>query len=250
MLLRINALKIILPEGLARAFKIKTRVEVWYMSTPRLSLDKDLDELNQDILKMGGIIEQQIYEAVECLINKDRDLAETVIKRDDQVDGLQQVIEDKSVRLVIRQQPIAKDLRAIFVGIKLVTDLERISDIAVNIARIANRIIDQQYIKPLIDIPRMAKIAQTIVRVALDSYVSRDINMAESLFDMEEEIDHLYSQIFRELLVIMMENPRTISQATQLLMVARHLERIGDHSTNIGEMVVYLETGKRIKLND
>ncbi|MGI5859643.1 MAG: phosphate signaling complex protein PhoU [Tepidanaerobacteraceae bacterium] len=220
------------------------------MSTPRLSLDKDLDELNQDILKMGGIIEQQIYEAVECLINKDRDLAETVIKRDDQVDGLQQVIEDKSVRLVIRQQPIAKDLRAIFVGIKLVTDLERISDIAVNIARIANRIIDQQYIKPLIDIPRMAKIAQTIVRVALDSYVSRDINMAESLFDMEEEIDHLYSQIFRELLVIMMENPRTISQATQLLMVARHLERIGDHSTNIGEMVVYLETGKRIKLND
>lgn len=219
------------------------------MSAPRLSLDKDLDELNQDILKMGGIIEQQIYEAVECLINKDQDLAETVIKRDDQVDGLQQVIEDKSVRLVIRQQPIAKDLHAIFVGIKLVTDLERISDIAVNIARIANRIIDQQYIKPLIDIPRMAKIAQTIVRVALDSYVSRDINMAESLFDMEEEIDHLYSQIFRELLVIMMENPRTISQATQLLMVARHLERIGDHSTNIGEMVVCLETGKRIKLN-
>jgi phosphate transport system protein len=220
------------------------------MSAPRLSLDKDLDELNQDILKMGGIIEQQIYEAVECLINKDRDLAEKVIKRDDEVDELQQIIEDKSVRLVIRQQPIAKDLRTIFVGIKLVTDLERISDIAVNIARIANRIIDQQYIKPLIDIPRMAKIAQTIVRVALDSYVRRDVNMAESLFDMEEEIDHLYSQIFRELLVIMMENPRTISQATQLLMVARHLERIGDHSTNIGEMVVYLETGKRIKLND
>ena len=220
------------------------------MSAPRLSLDKDLDELNQDILKMGGIIEQQIYEAVECLINKDRDLAEKVIKRDDEVDELQQIIEDKSVRLVIRQQPIAKDLRTIFVGIKLVTDLERISDIAVNIARIANRIIDQQYIKPLIDIPRMAKIAQTIVRVALDSYVRRDVNMAESLFDMEEEIDHLYSQIFRELLVIMMENPRTISQATQFLMVARHLERIGDHSTNIGEMVVYLETGKRIKLND
>ena len=208
------------------------------MSAPRLSLDKDLDELNQDILKMGGIIEQQIYEAVECLINKDRDLAEKVIKRDDEVDELQQIIEDKSVRLVIRQQPIAKDLRTIFVGIKLVTDLERISDIAVNIARIANRIIDQQYIKPLIDIPRMAKIAQNIVRVALDSYVRRDVNMAESLLDMEDAIDHLYAQIFRELLVIMMENPRTISQATQLLMVARHLERIGDHSTNIGEMVV------------
>jgi phosphate transport system protein len=220
------------------------------MSAPRQWFDKDLDELNYEILKMGGIIEQQIYDAVQSLISKDLDLAEKVIEQDDQVDELQQKIENKSVRLVIRQQPIAKDLRAIFVGIKLVTDLERISDIAVNIARIAKRILNEEYIKPLIDIPRMAKIAQTIVRVSLDSYVKRDINMAESLFSMEEEIDHLYAQIFRELLVIMMENPRTISQATQLLMVARHLERIGDHSTNIGEMVVYLETGKRIKLND
>ncbi|NLZ53623.1 MAG: phosphate signaling complex protein PhoU [Thermoanaerobacteraceae bacterium] len=220
------------------------------MSAPRQWFDKDLDELNQEILKMGGIIEQQIYDAVESLISKDLDLAEKVIERDDQVDELQQIIEDRSVRLVIRQQPIAKDLRAIFVGIKLVTDLERISDIAVNIAKIARRILKEKYIKPLIDIPRMAKIAQNIVRVALDSYVKRDIKMAESLFDLEEEIDHLYAQIFRELLVIMLENPRTISQATQLLMVARQLERIGDHSTNIGEMVVYLETGKRIKLND
>ena len=219
------------------------------MSAPRQWFDKDLDELNQEILKMGGIIEQQIYDAVESLISKDLDLAEKVIERDDQVDELQQIIEDRSVRLVI-QQPIAKDLRAIFVGIKLVTDLERISDIAVNIAKIARRILKEKYIKPLIDIPRMAKIAQNIVRVALDSYVKRDIKMAESLFDLEEEIDHLYAQIFRELLVIMLENPRTISQATQLLMVARQLERIGDHSTNIGEMVVYLETGKRIKLND
>jgi len=219
------------------------------MSVPRQWFDKDLDELNQEILKMGGIIEEQIYDAVKSLISRDLDLAEKVIERDDQVDELQQIIEDKSVRLVIRQQPIAKDLRAIFVGIKLVTDLERISDIAVNIARIAKRILKEEYVKPLIDIPRMAKIAQNIVRVALDLYVKRDVNMVESLIDMEEEIDHLYSQIFRELLVIMSENPRTISQATQLLMVARQLERIGDHSTNIGEMVVYLETGKRIKLN-
>lgn len=220
------------------------------MSAPRQWFDKDLDELNQEILKMGGIIEQQIYDAVESLISKDLGLAETVINRDDQVDELQQIIEDKCIRLVIRQQPMAKDMRAVFAGIKLVTDLERISDTAVNISRIAKRIIDEQYIKPLIDIPRMAKVAQDIVRVALDSFVRRNINMAESLFDMEEEIDHLYAQIFRELLVIMMENPKTISQATQLLMVARHLERIGDHSTNIGEMVVYLETGRRIKLND
>lgn len=220
------------------------------MSTPRQWFDKDLDELNQEILKMGGIIEEQIYDAVEALIRKDLDLAEKVIQRDDQVDELQEIIEDKSVRLVIRQQPIAKDLRTIFAGIKLVTDLERISDIAVNIARIAKKILKEEYVKPLIDIPRVAKIAQNIVRVALDAYVKRDVSMAESLVEMEEAIDHLYSQIFRELLVIMLENPKTVSQAMQLIMVARQLERIGDHSTNIGEMVVYLETGKRIKLND
>ncbi len=220
------------------------------MSTPRQWFDKDLDELNQEILKMGGIIEEQIYDAVEALIRKDLDLAEKVIQRDDQVDELQEIIEDKSVRLVIQQQPIAKDLRTIFAGIKLVTDLERISDIAVNIARIAKKILKEEYVKPLIDIPRVAKIAQNIVRVALDAYVKRDVSMAESLVEMEEAIDHLYSQIFRELLVIMLENPKTVSQAMQLIMVARQLERIGDHSTNIGEMVVYLETGKRIKLND
>jgi phosphate transport system protein len=220
------------------------------MSAPRQWFDKDLDELNQEILKMGGIIEEQIYDAVKSLTSKDLVLAEKVIHRDDRVDELQQIIEDKSVRLVIRQQPIAKDLRTIFAGIKLVTDLERISDIAVNIARIAKRIIKEEYVKPLIDIPRMAKIAQKIVRVALDSYVKRDVGMAESLVEMEEEIDRLYSQVFEELLVIMEEKPRTIFQAAQLIMVARQLERIGDHSTNIGEMVVYLVTGKRIKLND
>lgn len=220
------------------------------MSAPRQWFDKDLDELNQEILKMGGIIEEQIYDAVKSLTSKDLVLAEKVIHRDDRVDELQQIIEDKSVRLVIRQQPIAKDLRTIFAGIKLVTDLERISDIAVNIARIAKRIIKEEYVKPLIDIPRMAKIAQKIVRVALDSYVKRDVGMAESLVEMEEEIDRLYSQVFEELLVIMEEKPRTIFQAAQLIMVARQLERIGDHSTNIGEMVIYLVTGKRIKLND
>jgi len=131
-----------------------------------------------------------------------------------------------------------------------VTDLERISDIAVNIARISKRMLTGEYVKPRIDIPRMANMAQNILKLALDSYVKRDVRMAESLVAMEEEIDHLYSKIFQELVVIMQENPKTVPHAVQLIMVARQLERIGDHCTNIGEMVVYLEKGERVKLND
>lgn len=220
------------------------------MSTIRSSFDRELDELHQDILRMGGIVEQQIYEAVESLVKKDAELAEAVINRDSLVDDLQLSIEDKCVKLIARQQPIAKDLRTIFVGIKLVTDLERISDRAVDIAEITKRLLKQQYIKPLIDIPRMAQISQRMIGMALDAYVRRDVKMAQELYHLEEEIDHLYSQIFRELLFIMIEDPKTVSQATHLLFVGRHLERIGDHGTNIGEMVVYLETGERVKLND
>lgn len=220
------------------------------MSSLREWFDRDLNELNKEILKMGGIIEEQIYEAVQSLANRDINLAEKVIRRDDQVDELHQIIEDKGIGLVIREQPIAKDLRTIFAGIKLVTDLERISDIAVNIARISKRMLTGEYVKPLIDIPRMANMVQNILKLALDSYVKRDVRMAESLVAMEEEIDHLYSKIFQELVVIMQENPKTVPHAVQLIMVARQLERIGDHCTNIGEMVVYLEKGKRVKLND
>lgn len=220
------------------------------MSSLREWFDIDLNELNKEILKMGGIIEEQIYEAVQSLANRDINLAEKVIRRDDQVDELHQIIEDKGIGLVIREQPIAKDLRTIFAGIKLVTDLERISDIAVNIARISKRMLTGEYVKPRIDIPRMANMAQNILKLALDSYVKRDVRMAESLVAMEEEIDHLYSKIFQELVVIMQENPKTVPHAVQLIMVARQLERIGDHCTNIGEMVVYLEKGERVKLND
>jgi len=220
------------------------------MSSLREWFDIDLNELNKEILKMGGIIEEQIYEAVQSLANRDINLAEKVIRRDDQVDELHQIIEDKGIGLVIREQPIAKDLRTIFAGIKLVTDLERISDIAVNIARISKRMLTGEYVKPRIDIPRMANMVQNILKLALDSYVKRDVRMAESLVAMEEEIDHLYSKIFQELVVIMQENPKTVPHAVQLIMVARQLERIGDHCTNIGEMVVYLEKGERVKLND
>lgn len=224
-------------------------MEVYKMSASRSKFDKDLSNLNKEILEMGSVIEQQIHDATESLINQDQNLAEKVIKRDDNVDNLQCLIEDHCIKLIMHQQPLAKDLRIIFTGIKIATDLERISDIAVNIAKIAKNLCKQHYIKPLIDIPRMASTAQEIIKLALDSYVQRDIDKAKSLSTLEEHIDSLYSQIFREILVIMIQKPSTISQGTQLLLVGRHLERIGDHSTNIGEMVIYQETGQRVKLN-
>lgn len=220
------------------------------MVPTRSHFDKELKDLHQNILKMGSIVEQQIFDAVQSLAKQDEDLASKVIEEDDKVDNLQFEIEDMCVRLIARQHPMAKDLREIFTGIKLVTDLERMSDRAVDIAKITLRLLDQNYIKPLIDIPRMAKITQNMVKTALDSYVKHDIKLARSLYDNEEKVDNLYSQIFRELLVFMIEDPRKISQATHLLFVGRHLERVADHATNIGEMTIYLVTGKREFLND
>lgn len=219
------------------------------MTTARAQFDKELEDLNKEILKMGSIIERQIYEAVESLVKKDAKIAQKVIDVDEKVDDLHLAIEEKCVNLIALQQPLARDLRTIFAGIKLVTDLERISDLAVDIAEITLALIDEEYIKPLVDIPRMSKTAINIVETALNSYVEGDPEKAKTIFDMEEEVDNLYVQIFRELLFFMIQDPKTIRQATHLLMVGRHLERIADHGTNIGEMVIYGETGERVKLN-
>jgi phosphate transport system protein len=220
------------------------------MPPTRSRFDKELENLHQKILKMGSIVEQQIFDAVQSLVKQDENLANKVIDEDDKVDKLQLEIEDMCVKLIARQHPMAKDLREIFTGIKLVTDLERMSDRAVDIARITLRLLNQKYIKPLIDIPRMAEITQNMVKVALDSYVKHDVDLARSLYHDEEKVDNLYSQIFRELLVFMIEDPKKISQATHLLFVGRHLERVADHATNIGEMTIYLVTGKRENLNE
>ncbi|TYP54924.1 phosphate signaling complex protein PhoU [Thermosediminibacter litoriperuensis] len=220
------------------------------MTTMRPGFDRELEELQQDILKMGSMVEQQIYNAVESLVKKDEKLAQKVIEDDDIVDNMQHQIEDKCVKLIARQHPLAKDLRVIFTGVKIATDLERMSDNAVDIAKTTIRLLDQQYIKPLIDIPRMAQLTREMVRNALDAYINQDVVAAQKVCDADDKIDSLYSQIFRELLVIMIEDPRTISQATQLLFVGRFLERIADHATNLGEWIIYVVTGEKKELNN
>lgn len=216
----------------------------------RFSFERALEELQHDILRMGSLVEQAIYDSVQSLAQQDLALAEKVIKGDDIIDDMETEIEDKCVRLLATQQPLATDLRTISAVFKIITDLERMGDHAIDIAKTTKRIANQPLIKPLIDIPRMAKITQQMVRDGLDAFVKRDVELAKKLCEIDDEVDHIYRQIFRELLTYMMEDPRTISQATHLLFVGRYLERIADHATNIGERVIYLATGERYNLND
>ncbi len=220
------------------------------MYSPRQSFDRALEELQQEILRMGSLVEQAIYNAVHSLAVQDINLAESVIKGDSVIDQMELEIEDKCLKLIATQQPMAKDLRKISTGFKIITDLERMADHAKDIAKVTKTLSGQPLIKPLVDIPRMAALTQQMVKDGLDAYVRGDVELAGTLNDKDDEVDHIYSQIFRELLTYMMEDPRTITQATYLLFVGRYIERIADHATNIAERVIYLVTGERPDLND
>lgn len=220
------------------------------MHSTRHGFDKALEELQQEILRMGSLVEQSIYNSVQSLATQNVDMAEEVIKGDQVIDKMELDIEDKCLKLIATQQPMAGDLRKISTGFKIITDLERMADHSVDIAKVTRRLAGQPLIKPLVDIPRMAALAQQMVKDGLDAYVRGDVELARTLNDKDDEVDHIYSQIFRELLTYMMEDPRTISQAAYLLFVGRYIERIADHATNIAERVIYLVTGERPDLND
>ncbi|MGB9791766.1 MAG: phosphate signaling complex protein PhoU [Thermacetogeniaceae bacterium] len=215
----------------------------------RKSYHEQLEELQQEVLRMGTLVEQAIFNAVKSLKERNEELAQQIVVNDDIIDEYQIKIEDYCVKLLALQQPMAGDLRVISTAMKIAIDLERIGDHAVDIAKVTIRLAGQPLIKPLIDIPRMAEIAQRMIRESLDAYVRRDISKVDDLIDYDHEVDALYNQIFRELLTFMIEDPRTIGQATQLLFVARYLERVADHATNLGEAVYYMVTGERKDLN-
>lgn len=219
------------------------------MVTTRQSYDNELTKLKQDLLNMGKCVSNAIKDSVTSLAQKDVELARQVIDGDDTIDKMQVNIEDKCMVLIARQQPMARDLRILGTGLKITTDLERMGDHAYDIAKISLLIANQELIKPLIDIPRMAGLAQKMLNDSLEAYVNLDIALAEQVCIADDEVDSLYQQMVRELLTYMMEDPRTISQATQLIFVARYLERIADHATNIAEWVIYLETGERMRKN-
>lgn len=215
----------------------------------RKGFHQSLHELQQDLLKMGTLVEEAIKQSVISLAHMDEPLAEKIVQQDDQIDEMMLQIENGCLRLLALQQPMAGDLRVIGTALKIVTDLERIADHATDIAKTTLRLSGETLVKPLIDIPRMADMATGMVREALTAYVERNVARARTLAEKDDEVDALYTQIFAEI-VGMMGNDRTTNrQLTHLLMVARYLERVGDHSTNLGEWVIYMVTGNREDLN-
>ena len=216
----------------------------------RSAFQKELNALQMDILKMGSKVEENISKAIDSLAQQDQQLVEEVFRIEEEVDELEVLIEEKCLRLIATQQPMAKDLRKIAAALNIITDLERMSDYSVDIAKVTGIIGAEPLIKPLVDLPRMAELAQKMVKDSLDAYVREDQDLALSLGKADDEVDTLHNQVFRELLVLMMENPRTIKQATHLLFVSQSLERIADHATNISESVIYTVSGKRVDLND
>lgn len=217
------------------------------MPSTRQGYNQELEALRQEILQMGHMVVRAIEEAVFSLSTQDRALARKVMEGDDAIDGLEIDIEDKCMVLIARQQPLARDLRIIGTGLKITTDLERMGDHAYDIAKITLKIADEPLIKPLMDIPRMAKLAQKMLQDSLEAYTTLNVAQSEEVCQADDAVDSLYHQVVRELLTYMMEKPATISQATQILFVARYLERIADHATNIAEWTIYLATGERLR---
>ena len=208
---------------------------------------EELDALKRTLLAMGGLVEDQIRRVMSALLERDGDLAQEVIERDRQVNAYDVEIDEKCVELLALYQPTAGDLRFITTAMKIVTDLERIGDQAVNIAQRALELNREPQLKPYIDLPRMAEKAQRMVKESLDAYVGRDTELARRVCGEDSDVDALKEQIFRELLTFMMDDARTIPRAIRLVLISRFLERVADHATNIAEMVVYMVESKMVR---
>ena len=208
---------------------------------------EELEALKQTLLAMGGLVEDQIRRAMQALLERDDSLAQEVIERDRRVNAYDVEIDEQCVSLLALHQPAAGDLRFITTAMKIVTDLERIGDQAVNIAQRVLELNREPRLKPYIDLPRMAERAQGMVKESLDAFVARDTALARQVCGEDAEVDALKEQIFRELLTFMMEDPRTIPRAIRVILISRFMERVADHATNIAEMVVYLVEVKMVR---
>jgi phosphate transport system protein len=208
---------------------------------------EELDGLKQTLLAMGGLVEDQIRRAMQALLERDDVIAQDVIDRDRQVNTYDVEVDEQCVNLLALHQPAASDLRFITTAMKIVTDLERIGDQAVNIAQRALELNREPQLKPYIDLPRMADRAQRMVKESLDAFVAGDTALARQVCAADAEVDALKEQIFRELLTFMMEDPRTVSRAIRVILISRFMERVADHATNIAEMVIYLVEGKMVR---
>jgi phosphate transport system protein len=213
----------------------------------RHHFEEELQTLKNRLLTMGALVEERAHQAVRSLVNRSQEAAEQIIASDKEVNDLQIDIDDRCLKLLATQTPLASDLRLITSAMKINADLERIGDQAVNIAENVIKLLPQPPLKPLIDIPRMAEIAQQMTRDALDSFVKRDATLARDVLKRDDEVDNLKDQVFRELLTYMMADPGTIQRALALILISRNLERIADHATNIAEDVIFLVEAKDVR---
>lgn len=210
--------------------------------------DTGLKELHKDILKMGVLAQEAIYKAVEALKERDKNKAQEVIDSDNKIDELELIIDDKCIDLIARYQPVAGDLRFITTAMKINAELERIADLAVDIAQRVSQLADKPLLKPLVDIPRLSTIAQNMIHDAIDAYVNRNVELAKKVVLSDNEADKLRNFVQDELMNdYLMKDANSADRAVPLLLIARHLERICDHTTNIAEDVIYMVEGKVIK---
>ena len=213
----------------------------------RVHFEDELKTLKQRLLNMGALVEERVHRAVMALMERRPELAEEVVAGDREINDLQIEIDDRALKLLALQAPMATDLRLITSAMKINADLERIGDQAVNIAENALKLLRYPPLKPLIDIPRMAEAAQAMTRDALDSFVKKDAVMARGVLKRDDEVDALKDAVFRVLLTYMMADPATIERALGLILVSRNLERIADHATNVAEDVIFLVEGKDVR---
>jgi phosphate transport system protein len=209
--------------------------------------DDELQQLKETILKMGSLVEDAIKNSVLALVDRDNTIAKRVIENDRIVNTLDVEIDEVSIRLIALRQPMASDLRFITTAMKITTDLERMGDLAVNIAERALELNEEPILKPYIDIPKMRTIAQGMTRNALDAFVRKDTQLAREVIIRDDEVDDLKHEVLKELALFMAQDPTTVSRAMKISFVAQYLERIADHATNIAEMVIYLVDGKIIR---
>jgi phosphate transport system protein len=209
--------------------------------------EEELEQLKTRLLAMGGLAEDRLRASVESLVARDPVAADRVISGDGPINELHIEIDNRCFTLLALHQPMAVDLRAIVSAVKINTDLERVGDLAVNVAEAAKRYIRHPPVKQLIDIPRMASLAQGMLHDALDAYVRRDVPLARAVLDRDDTLDALKTQVFRELLTYMLQDPATIEPSLDLILISRHLERIGDHATNVAEDVIFMVSARDVR---
>jgi phosphate transport system protein len=219
------------------------------MTHTRATLDRELTEINEGLLRIGSLVDAAIELSIQALAHRDTALARQVDADDAKVNALRFQVEEECLALIARQQPAASDLRAVLAAFSIVTDLERMGDHAAGIARTVLHMGDEPLLKPLIDLPRMAETCREMLRQALQAYVERDAEKARPIVAMDDTVDGLYTQIFREILSFMVEDPHTTSRGLYLIFAAHNLERIGDRVTNIVERILFMASGEMRELN-